>query len=150
MLGTNPQIETGMRSGMEHALSGQALNEQQRKILEGMQDKIVGLMREELNWASMEPQMIETYRQTFTQHEVDDMLAWYTSPSGKTVIAKQPAAMKQMSEYAQLRVKDLVPKLMQLQKATVAQLEAAATPPGQPTPGAAPAPAAEPQAPSPR
>ncbi len=57
------------------------------------------------------------------------MLKWYSSPTGKSVVAKLPLVTQQMADYAQERVQDVVPKLMQLQKDTVAQLKAAASPP---------------------
>ncbi len=123
------QVEDSMRSGMQHEIEGQTLNAQQRAIMDHMQDRLVALMREELDWKRMEPQVIELYRNTFTQQEVNGMLAWYTSAPGKAVLAKEHLLTQQMADYAQERVQDLVPKLMRLQKETVAQLKAAASPP---------------------
>jgi len=125
------QIETSLRAGMQHELAGQTLNAEQRTIMNQMQDKMVALMREEMDWKRMEPQIMELYRNTFTQREVNGMLAWYTSPTGKSVVAKVPLVTQQMADYAQERVQDVVPRLMQLQKDTVAQLKAAASPPAE-------------------
>jgi len=126
------QIEASLRSGMQRELAGQTLNAEQRAIMNQMQDKMVALMRGELDWKRMEPKIIELYRNTFTQGEVNGMLKWYTSPTGKAVVAKEPLVTQQMADYAQERVQDVVPKLMQLQKDTIAQLKAAASPPAQP------------------
>jgi uncharacterized protein len=123
------QIESRLRAGVQHELSGQPLNPRQNLIMGQMQDRLVALMHEELDWKRMEPQIIELYRNTFTQREVEGMLRWYTSPIGKAVVAKQPLVTQQMSDYAQERVQDMVPRLMQLQKDTVTQLKAAASPP---------------------
>ncbi len=126
------QIEASLRSGMQRELAGQTLNPEQRAIMNQMQDKMVALMRGELDWKRMEPKIIELYRNTFTQGEINGMLKWYTSPTGKAVVAKEPLVTQQMADYAQERVQDVVPKLMQLQKDTIAQLKAAASPPAQP------------------
>jgi uncharacterized protein len=123
------QIESSLRSGVQRELAGQTLNAQQSAIMQQMQDKLVALMREEMDWKRMEPQIIELYLNTFTQREVNGMLKWYTSPTGKAVVAKEPLVAQQVSDYAQERVQDVVPKLMQLQKDTIAQLKAAASPP---------------------
>jgi uncharacterized protein len=123
------QVEASLRSGMSHELAGQTLNSEQRTIMEQMQEKMVALMRAEMDWKRMEPEIIELYRNTFTQPEVDGMLKWYTSPTGRSVVAKQTLVTQQMSDYAQERVQEVVPKLMQLQKETIAQLKAAASPP---------------------
>jgi uncharacterized protein len=125
----NAQIETSLRAGVQHELAGQPLNAQQNAIMGQMQDKLVALMHGEMDWKRMEPQIIELYRNTFSQREVDGMLKWYTSPLGKAVVAKLPLVTQQMSDYAQERVQDMVPKLMQLQKDTIVQLRAAASPP---------------------
>ncbi|MBS0580240.1 MAG: DUF2059 domain-containing protein [Proteobacteria bacterium] len=123
------QVEDNMRSAMQHELAGQPLNAQQRAIMDHMQDQLVALMREEMDWKRMEPQVIALYRNTFTQQEVNAMLAWYTSAAGKAVLAKEHLLTQQMADYAQARVQDLVPKLMHLQKETIVQLRAAASPP---------------------
>jgi uncharacterized protein len=128
----NTQIETSMRAAMQHALAGQTLNTEQGAIMKQMQEKLVVLMREEMDWKRMEPQIIELYRNTFSQREVNGMLSWYTSAIGKSVVAKEPLVTQQVSDYAQERVQDLVPKLMQLEKDTAAQLRAAASPPAEP------------------
>ncbi len=125
------QVEASMRSAVQHELAGQPLNAQQRAIMERMQERMVALMREEMDWQRMEPQIIELYRNTFTQAEVNGMLKWYTSPTGKAVVAKQPLVTAQMADFAQERVADVVPRLMQLQKETVTQLKAAASPPAE-------------------
>lgn len=125
------QVEASLRAGMQHELAGQTLNTEQRAIMTRMQDRMVALMREEMDWKRMEPQIIELYRNTFTQAEVNGMLKWYTSPTGKSVVGKEPLVTQQMSDYAQERVQDVVPKLMQLQKDTIAQLKAAASPPAE-------------------
>jgi uncharacterized protein len=123
------QIETSMRTSMQRELAGQTLNPEQSAIMNQMQDKVVALMREEMDWKRMEPQIIELYRNTFSQREVNGMLSWYTSPTGKAVVAKMPVITQQIANYGQARVQDVVPRLMQLQKDTVAQLKAAAPPP---------------------
>ncbi len=123
------QVEASMRSAVQHELAGQPLNAEQRTIMEHMEERMVALMREEMDWQRMEPRIIELYRSTFTQAEVNGMLKWYSSPTGKAVVGKLPLVTAQMADYAQQRVQELVPKLMQLQKETVAQLKAAASAP---------------------
>jgi hypothetical protein len=127
--GYGTQVEASMRAAVQHELADQPLNTEQRAIMDRMQDRMVALMREEMDWQRMEPQVIELYRNTFTQSEVNGMLKWYSSPTGRAVIAKQPLVTQQMADYAQERVQDVVPKLMQMQKETIAQLKAAASPP---------------------
>ena len=137
------QIDGTVRASMQQALAGQQLNTKQKKILEDMGREIGSLVKAELNWSAIEPVMIEVYRNTFSQHEVDGMLTFYRSEVGQAVIAKLPTAMQQSMTSIQSHVKTLTPKIVQLEKDTAAQLQAAAEPPAQ---GAQPPPQTPPPA----
>jgi hypothetical protein len=99
---------------------------QQQKIMDDLSGKIVALAKEEMNWPNIEPMMAGIYRDTFTQHEVDGMLAFYRSEAGQAVITKLPGAMQRTMEGMQSHVKTLTPKIVQLEKDSAVQLKAAA------------------------
>ena len=149
------QIDGTVRASMQQALAGQQVNPKQRQILEDMGRQIGSLVKAELNWSAIEPVMIEVYRNTFSQHEVDGMLTFYRSEVGQAVITKLPSAMQQSMTSIQSHVKTLTPKVVQLQKDTAAQLKAAAEPQpaaqspqgSEPPPRAPPPPPASPQPP---
>ena len=141
------QIDGTVRASMQQALAGQQLNAKQKKILEDMGREIGSLVKAELNWPAIEPVMIEVYRNTFSQHEVDGMLTFYRSEVGQAVIAKLPTAMQKSMTSIQGHVKTLTPKIVQLEKDTAAQLKAAADP--QPAAPSAQGAQAPPQAPPP-
>jgi len=119
------QIDGTVRASMQQAFAGQQPTPKQQKIMETLGHNIASLVKEELNWASFEPMMIEVYRNTFTQHEVDGMLKFYRSEAGQAVIAKLPTAMQQTMASMQSHVKTLTPKIVQLEKDSAAQLKAA-------------------------
>jgi uncharacterized protein len=133
------QVETTMRTALQQATAGQTPNARQKKIVEDLQTRIMALVKEQLNWTDLEPIMIEVYRDTFTQHEIDGMLKFYRSEAGQAVINKLPTATQESMARIQGRVTALTPKLMELEKETAAQIKAAGD--------AAPAPA--PPAPAP-
>ena len=149
------QIDGTVRASMQQALAGQQVNPKQRQILEDMGRQIGSLVKAELNWSAIEPVMIEVYRNTFSQHEVDGMLTFYRSEVGQAVITKLPSAMQQSMTSIQGHVKTLTPRIVQLQKDTAAQLKAAAEPQpaaqspqgSEPPPRAPPPPPASPQPP---
>ena len=120
------QIDSTVRASMQQALAGQQLNPKQQKILDDMGRQIGSLVKAELNWPAIEPLMIDVYRNTFSQHEVDGMLTFYRSEAGQAVIAKLPTAMQQSMTGIQSHAQALTPKIVQLEKDTAAQLKAAA------------------------
>ena len=122
------QIDGTVRASMQQAFAGHQPNPKQQKIMESLGHDIASLVKEELNWASFEPMMIEVYRNTFSQHEVDGMLRFYRSEAGQAVIAKLPTAMQQTMASMQSHVKTLTPRIVQLEKDSAAQLKAAEEP----------------------
>jgi hypothetical protein len=143
------QIDATVRASMQQAFAGQQPTPKQQKIMDELGRNIASLVKEELNWATFEPMMIEVYRNTFSQLEVDGMLTFYRSEAGQAVIAKLPAAMQQTMTSMQSHVKTLTPKIVQLERDMAAQLKAAGEP-GQPThaPQGAQPPPAPPPAPA--
>ncbi len=142
------QIEGTVQAAMQQAFAGQQPNPKQQKIMDELGRNIASLVKEQLNWPSVEPMMIEVYRNTFSQHEVDGMLTFYRSEAGQAVISKLPAATQQTMAGIQNQVKALTPKVVQLERDTAAQLRAAgdAEHPAPSVPGAQPPPSPPPPA----
>ncbi len=135
------QIDTAMQAGIRQALRGQSLSAEQQQIVDGMQTKMMGLFKEFLTWEILEPTVVDAYTHTFTQSEVNGMLAFYATPPGKALITKTPQVMQSMSQATQARMSALMPKLQQLQRDTMAQLQAASNSAPAPAPAPAPPPA---------
>ena len=137
------QVDANLREGLERATGGRTLNAEQQKLHDDMRANIAGMLKEELAWSRLEPQMVEVYRNTFTPAEIDGMLKFYTSPAGKAVVAKLPQATQQMMQLTQQRVRTLVPRIVELQKETAQKIKEAAGPPAAtPAPGEPPSPPA--------
>lgn len=71
------------------------------------------------------------YATVYTEAELKAMLAFYKSPEGQAMIAKQPQVMQQMMPLIQQMQRDLLPKLQQMAMEAKAEIEAtpAAPPP---------------------
>ena len=141
------QLDRAMRASMRQALQGAQLNGEQQQILDDWSTEVVSLMKAELNWESMRPMLIEVYRDTFTQAEVDGMLQFYRSPTGQAVVSKLPLAMQRSMDSMQQRVGKLMPKVAQLETDTLEALRRARErkPAGAPQ---APQPSPQPPAPA--
>ena len=132
------QTDANLREALERASGGRSLNAQQQKLHDDMRAKIQGMLKEELAWSRLEPQMVEVYRSTFTPAEIDGMLRFYDSPSGRAVVAKLPQATQQMMQLTQEHVGALIPRIVELQKDTAQKIKDAATPSAAPPPPGAP------------
>jgi hypothetical protein len=54
------------------------------------------------------------YIDTFTQEEVDGLLAFYRTPAGRAMIEKMPILLGKMMQQTQARMQRLMPQIMQI------------------------------------
>lgn len=90
-----PQIDATMAAAMQQALKGKKVSPQQQETLSKMQAKMIASMKEDLSWENLEPMYVEIYQKSFTQTELDGMLAFYKSPAGAAVVKKMPIVMQE-------------------------------------------------------
>lgn len=129
------QMDETVHRSMKLATQSE-LNAEQEKIRAESQDKLMTIIKEELNWATIEPLLVQAYQSTFTQEEVNAMLSFYDSPVGQSVGAKLPTVNQQMAQLMQQRTQDMLPKIMEVQKDMAARLKAAASAPAPAAAGA--------------
>jgi len=119
------QVESTLRSSIQQASAGQPPNAQKQKIMDDLQAKILALVQQQLQWQDVEPILVEVYRDTFSQPEIDAMLSFYKSPAGQAVITKLPTATQESMARLQARVNALTPQIMQLEKDGAARMQQA-------------------------
>jgi uncharacterized protein len=130
-----------LRTSMKD-VNGRPLNAEQQKIRDETRAKVVALMKQQLDWSTtLEPIMVQSYRDTFTQQEVDALLKFYGTPIGKSVADKLPAASQQMMRLMQQRIREMMPQIQEIVRESAARIKAAAD-----SPTASSAPAAPPAA----
>jgi hypothetical protein len=118
------QMDSVMRATMQQALKGQTVTPDIQESLDDMRGKMIALMRQEMRWDVLEPKFLDIYKQSFSQAEVDGMLAFYKSETGRAVIAKMPVVMQHTMQMMQQMMLALMPKLQAVQKETMAEVKA--------------------------
>jgi len=97
---------------------------EQTKIFENFQDQVTKLISSVMSWNALKPEFIKLYSDAYTEAELDDILAFYKSPTGMSMVAKTPALMAKASLTTQKQMAVLAPELQKLMKEFVAQVEA--------------------------
>ena len=120
------QMDTMFDNMVNKQLEGQTMTPEQQKEVEARRNAARDMVKELLSWESMESLYLKVYGDTFSQQEIDGMIAFYTSPAGQAVIAKMPLAMKNSMSEMQLRVRDMIPKIQQLAKEAADQVKSPA------------------------
>ena len=108
------QVDASLEAGMKAGLGDTKLTPSQQKIMDDMRRKMGALLQDELSWEHFEPLIVDVYRQSFSQKEVDGMLAFYRSEAGRAVIAKMPHAMEITMKRTQQMVADMNPKMQKI------------------------------------
>lgn len=119
------QMDTAMKASMRQVTDGEQLSPAQRELVDQMSTEFVALFRDEMTWDKLEPDMLEVYRTSFTQAEVDGMLDFYRSDVGQAVIAKMPVVLQNSMKLTQGRLGAIMPKVQALQKEYAAKIAAA-------------------------
>lgn len=105
------QMEQMMRQAMAQAVSGKKLTPEQSRLLEAAPKQFAAVMKEELSWANMKTMYVNIYRETFTQEEVDGLIAFYRSPAGAAFVDKMPLVMQKSTSAMQARLPQLLEKM---------------------------------------
>ena len=82
----------------------------QNKMRETMQ-KSAQAMREEMGWAQMKPLMARIYAESFTQEELDGLIAFYDSPAGRAFVKKMPMVMEKSMMLMQERIGPMMQRM---------------------------------------
>ena len=83
--------------------------------------------REQLAWTTLEPEYTRLYLEVFTEPEVRQLIAFYETPLGQTLLAKMPLLLQKTTELTARRVQAAMPQLIQRLQAAAQQQRA--TPP---------------------
>ncbi|HEX4154950.1 MAG TPA: DUF2059 domain-containing protein [Acidobacteriaceae bacterium] len=102
---------------------------EQRKEVADFQQRVADVTEKKLGWKAMEPDFITLYASTYTEEELDGILAFYKSPVGQSMLEKTPELMQKGMEIAQQRVKEIQPELNQMTEDFIEQMAAEAAKP---------------------
>lgn len=118
------QMDNLLKSSLQQALQGKTITQKEQKLADDMQKKMIVIFKEEMNWEMLEPLFTQIYRDSFTQQEVDGMLAFYKSPSGQSVIKKMPLVMQNTMTEMQKRMGSIYQKFSKMAEETITEMKA--------------------------
>jgi hypothetical protein len=97
-----------MMKGMASQMDKELPAEQRAKVGE-MQGKMMALVAERLSKAK--PALVKVYTDTYTEEEIDGILAFYKSPVGKALLQKMPEVMQRSIPVMLQMMADIQPEL---------------------------------------
>ena len=76
-----------------------------------------------MSWASLENDFVTLYAETFSEQELRDMIAFYTTPTGQKALKALPELMQKGAALGQAHVQEHVGELEQLVTKRAAELQ---------------------------
>jgi hypothetical protein len=109
--------------------------------LADFEKQVFQMIDEQLGWKTMRPAFTDLYARSFTDAELDAIVAFYKTPAGVDLLGKMPAINAQASQLAKSRMDALQPQLNQVfddfRKSQAPPAPAATPAPASPAPAAA-------------
>lgn len=95
---------------------GQQLGVQasEQAIFDDYMKKIAAAMKQDMSWEKMEAPITEIYLKNYTGEEIKDLLVFYRSETGRSMIEKMPTVMGESMVISQELMQDFMPKITQL------------------------------------
>jgi hypothetical protein len=122
-----PQVQKMMTEAIQKAVPPEMENSKDRdKVMGDLQDfqqRILGVMRDKIDFASMKPTYIKLYDETFSTEEVAGIVAFYKTPAGQAYVAKLPVLTGKMIDLMQGMMADLMPQLQRLNEQWVDEMK---------------------------
>ena len=97
-----------MMKGMMGQMNKDIPAEQRAKIGE-IQGKVMALIA--VSFSKAKPALAKVYTDTYTEEELDSILAFYKSPGGKALLQKMPEVMQRSMPVMMQMMGDLQPEL---------------------------------------
>ena len=82
------------------------------------------MVKELLDWSKLEPIYLRVYQKSFTQKEVNDLIAMYQTPGAQALITKMPIVMQNTIGEMQPLMQPVIERMRRTQQQVMAQIQA--------------------------
>ncbi len=96
--------------------SGAQMTPEQSQKVEQMQTHLMSVIQDAFSWDKIQPDMVKIYVDTYSDEELDGLIAFYKSPAGQAYVKKTPVLMNKTMEIMQQRMVTIMPQMQQLIK----------------------------------
>jgi hypothetical protein len=97
----------------------------QKKLTDDFLNKAMDATVESLGWKTLEPQYAKLYAATYTDEELDGIIAFYKSAAGQAMLDKTPDVTAGTLKIVEAKMVDFQPQLKAIQDDYLKQMKAA-------------------------
>jgi hypothetical protein len=118
------QMDLMMKQAVEQATHGEQIPPRIQQDIDKRQAEIRAAVKEALDWNKMEPVYMRVYQKSFTQQEVDGLIAFYKTPAGQALVNKMPVVMQNAVNETQQLMQPMIDRLRKMQQEVSAEVQA--------------------------
>jgi uncharacterized protein len=118
------QMENLMQQSIAQATRGQQIPPKVQKDIDARRTEMIAMMKELLDWNKLQPMYVRVYQKTFSQQEVDGMIAFYKTPAGQAVIGKMPSVLQNTIDEMQQLMAPVMQKMQKMQQDVASEMKA--------------------------
>lgn len=119
-----PQLDAMLTSSMKEAAQGQVITPERQEILDRMRAKILAAFDESYNADALQRLHVRVFQATYTQDEVDGLIAFYKTPAGQALVTKGPLLMQNMMDEMRALMRPMVQRINQIKSDTEQEMKA--------------------------
>lgn len=98
-------------SSIRPILNREKLTPEQQASMDSFFAKYKAIIKDELSWNRMLPSYIQIYRETFSEKELSELIAFYESPTGQMFIKKTPLILDKTSKIMQQKMVTILTRM---------------------------------------
>ncbi|MEY2555605.1 MAG: uncharacterized protein QOF93_749 [Verrucomicrobiota bacterium] len=121
---TMAQMDALMKQAMQQATQGQVVPPKVQKGIDQRQAEMMSIFKETLDWSKLEPMYVRVYQKSFTQPEIDNLIAMYGTPGAQTMLNKMPIVLQNTMAEMQQIMRPMMQRIQRMQQEVVAELQA--------------------------
>lgn len=116
------QMTTNIKASAQQQTASLHLTPEQQVYLDKFNARVAEILKGALNMDKMKPVIVKVYVETYTDEELDGIIAFYSSPAGQAFVTKGPQLMQRSIQLMQQQMGDMQPQLEQAGKEFTDQL----------------------------
>jgi hypothetical protein len=110
------QMSTAIKSSAATQAASLHLTAEQQVYLDKFNNRVADIIKTSLSMDSLKPIIVKVYVDTYTDEELDGIIAFYSSPAGQAFVTKGPQLMQRSIQLMQQQMAGLEPQLEQASK----------------------------------
>jgi hypothetical protein len=116
------QMDATFTAMINQQIQNKTLSPEDQQRVEAGRERLKAITGKLLTWETMEPLYLKIYEDSFSQSEIDSMIAFYSSPAGQAIVAKLPLVAQNTLTAMQQQMKSLMPQAQQIAKDTATEI----------------------------